>query len=59
LQAKLAASQPLDEEQEKEKNADVNLLLDDLEQALDVAATQRRLDITEVPQMEEYLKYFK
>lgn len=56
LQATLQKSTPEPDGPEKD---DVDVLLDELEQNLDAAALSRRGDITEVPELSDYLKYMK
>ncbi|MFH4979925.1 hypothetical protein AB6A40_006634 [Gnathostoma spinigerum] len=54
LQATLQRHSPEPEATEKD---DVDVLLDELEQNLDAAAMSRRSDITQVPELAEYLRY--
>ncbi|CAD6187003.1 unnamed protein product [Caenorhabditis auriculariae] len=56
LQATLQRDSPEPEDATKD---DVDLLLDELEQNLDAAATNRRNDLTQVPELADYLKYMK
>ncbi|KAF8386789.1 unc-112, partial [Pristionchus pacificus] len=56
LQAQLARDSP---EPEGNGRDDVDVLLDELEQTLDAAAIGRRSDLTQVPELGEYLKYMK
>ncbi|TKR67088.1 hypothetical protein L596_023292 [Steinernema carpocapsae] len=56
LQATLQRNSPDRDTPEKD---DVDVLLDELEQNLDAAAQSRRSDLTQVPELGEYLKYLK
>ncbi|KAI1719447.1 FERM central domain-containing protein [Ditylenchus destructor] len=56
LQATLQRNTP---ERESPERDEVDVLLDELEQNLDAAATQTRRDLTHVPELTEYLKYLK
>uniref|UniRef100_A0A8R1TYG1 PH domain-containing protein n=3 Tax=Onchocerca TaxID=6281 RepID=A0A8R1TYG1_ONCVO len=56
LQATLQRDLPEPEAPEKD---DVDLLLDELEQNLDAAAFNRKADLTQVPELADYLKYMK
>ncbi|VDO41094.1 unnamed protein product [Onchocerca flexuosa] len=56
LQATLQRNLPEPEAPEKD---DVDLLLDELEQNLDAAAFNRKADLTQVPELADYLKYMK
>ncbi|VDN07026.1 unnamed protein product [Thelazia callipaeda] len=56
LQATLQRDLPEPEAPEKD---DVDLLLDELEQNLDAAAFNRKADLTQVPELADYLRYMK
>ncbi|CAJ0954528.1 unnamed protein product, partial [Mesorhabditis belari] len=56
LQATLQRDSPEPEEPGKD---DVDIMLDELEQSLDAAAFSRRSDLTQVPELADYLKYMK
>lgn len=56
LQATLQRSTP---ERESPDRDEVDVMLDELEQTLDAAATINRRDLTYVPELTEYLKYLK
>ncbi|CAI2354239.1 unnamed protein product [Caenorhabditis sp. 36 PRJEB53466] len=56
LQATLQRDSPEPEDNNKD---DVDILLDELEQNLDAAALNRRSDLTQVPELADYLKYMK
>ncbi|VDD89069.1 unnamed protein product [Enterobius vermicularis] len=46
-------------ETENQEKGDVEVLLDELEQNLDAAALSNRADLTQVPELADYLKYMK
>uniref|UniRef100_A0A915B736 PH domain-containing protein n=1 Tax=Parascaris univalens TaxID=6257 RepID=A0A915B736_PARUN len=56
LQATLQRNSPEPDPTERD---DVDVLLDELEQNLDAAALSRRSDLTQVPELADYLKYMK
>ncbi|KAF1750905.1 hypothetical protein GCK72_017456 [Caenorhabditis remanei] len=56
LQATLQRDSPEPEDNNKD---DVDILLDELEHNLDAAALNRRSDLTQVPELADYLKYMK